>query len=180
MSLSRRGVAVAWRLRALCAPAAQSGLGSGAESTSTTAAHASSAAFSSLPTFSPEQPHSGGSNWRQTGPHAYSYFGSRNFSVVPESRDGEDLTSIDGSSTAGAALDSGADAGAGIFTDISTQLSSYSPDSIVNLTAIAEKAALESAAEGCWAPTRALQWYSNYVNPSAFVYWIFLSIAKPG
>lgn len=167
MSLSRRGVAVAWRLRALCAPAAQSGLGSVAESTTATAAHFSAA--SALPILFPEQPHSG-SNWR-SGPHAYGYFGSRNFSVVPGRGDGEDLTSDAGfAATAGGSggLDSGA--AAAPLVDASS-LSAYSPDSIVDLAAIAEKAALELAKEDVWAPTRALQWIIENVHEVTGLPW---------
>lgn len=46
------------------------------------------------------------------------------------------------------------------------------PDSIVQLSEIAENAAMEAAMEGCWLPTRALQWALDSVhNASGLPWW---------
>lgn len=148
MSLSRRGSAIAWRLRALCAPPAPNALGSGAEAATAAAARlaASPSLAALLPDHDRRRPASS-SAW--TPAAAYGLLASRSFS-------------------AGAASD-GADADA---TDAATSvLASYGPDSLVSLAAAAEAAALEAAGEDRWPTTRALQWLIETVHGSTGLPW---------
>ena len=177
MSLSRRGVTVAWRLRALCAPAGQCDLGSIGEAfaaSSTTAA--SSPELHALFPSSHRTRNSSNSN-------SYGHFSSRNFSIFPgsssstknEDSGGGDLSSSSSATTSGGVLDAGEPAAATITTTAnaidSSSFAAYTPESIIDVAALAETAALDAASEGCWAPTRALQWLIENVHETTGLPW---------
>jgi YidC/Oxa1 family membrane protein insertase len=180
MSLSRRGGTIAWRLRALCAPASNSGLGSALESTTTTTtadAATKLATVSTLHNFSTSLWSSSSSSqghYSSGGHSAYGYFPSRNFSIIPGSGNNSNSsdttdTLSDGASAAAASTAAGASS---LDTNSAESiLAAYTPDSIVEVAAVAERAALDLAQEGCWAPTRGLQYVIEKVHETTGLPW---------
>lgn len=161
---------MAWRLRALCAPVSQSSLGSAVESRSTAAA-AASQNFSTSPWGST-------SSQGFSSHNSYGYFPSRNFSIFPgssSSSSGDNNTDHDSTSntaiTSSAASD-GATTTDGVSLDNKASIAAeYTPDSIVEVAAVAERAALDLASEGCWAPTRGLQYIIEKVHETTGLPW---------
>jgi YidC/Oxa1 family membrane protein insertase len=109
---------------------------------------------------------------------SYGYFPSRNFSIIPGS--GRDNNNSDTTTTADtfsvstvSADDASAVAAAARSSLDNTAdiLAAYTPESIVEVAAVAERAALELATEGCWAPTRGLQYVIEKVHETTGLPW---------
>jgi YidC/Oxa1 family membrane protein insertase len=146
------------------------------ENNSTTAATAAKmATVAALHNFSTSFRGSTSSSRFSGHSYAHGYFPSRNFSIFPGSNNNSDDTA---SNTAAAADDTfsasaaATDAAAvGIQDNTASILVAYTPESIVEAAAVAEHAALELAKEGCWAPTRGLQFVIEKVHETTGLPW---------
>ncbi|KAG7669396.1 hypothetical protein KSW81_007551 [Nannochloris sp. 'desiccata'] len=82
---------------------------------------------------------------------------------------------MDSASTAAetfSAASDGATTAAGASLDnAASLLAAYTPESIVEVAAVAERAALDLASEGCWAPTRGLQYVIEKVHETTGLPW---------
>ncbi|KAL4541174.1 hypothetical protein Ndes2526B_g05717 [Nannochloris sp. 'desiccata'] len=185
MSLSRRGGTVACRLRALCAPVLQNSLGSGLESSSSSTAAVAAASRVAIVSALQGSQNFSTSLWGSSSSqgfyshNAYGYFPSRNFSIFPGSSSSNTNSNadsdMDSASTAAetfSAASDGATTAAGASLDnAASLLAAYTPESIVEVAAVAERAALDLASEGCWAPTRGLQYVIEKVHETTGLPW---------
>ena len=165
---------MAWRLRALCSPVSQSSLESAVESSSTDAATAASRLAAVSQNFS-TSPWGSSSSQGFSSHNRYGYFPSRNFSIFPGSGSNSTDINSDNDSTSdaadifSAASDGAATAGGASLDNAAS--ASYTPESIVEVAAVAERAALDLASEGCWAPTRGLQYIIEKVHETTGLPW---------
>ena len=176
---TRRGAtALGSRLRALCNPSIVGSSEIAATSTLLSSTTSSSSSFSpplaasssyfSLSSFSTITS-SSSSNRNSYGNNPYAFLSTRNFSISSaHSRQNNDAD--DNNSSSSSAFPQTTQPTDSLDIDATTS-SLASPDSIVDLAAVAVRAALDAAAEGCWAPTRALQWLIETVHDTTGLPW---------
>lgn len=114
-------------------------------------------------------------------------FGSRNLSVVPSSwrigngNEQQDQEADVPSDTAAAAATTSAPTTMATTEELIGASASSSPEALVNLTSVAETAALEAAMEGSWLPTRTLQWVLESVHQgTGFEWWQSIMLTTVG